>query len=88
MANIKSAKKRIIQNKRRSEINKFKLSRIKTSIKNFNSLLSAGKKDSSKKHFLEIEAEVSRAATKGFLKKNTASRIVSKLAKKLKPSAK
>ena len=88
MANIKSAKKRIIQNRRRSEINKFKLSRIKTSIKNFNSLLVAGKKDRSKKDFLEIEAEVSRAATKGFLKKNTASRIVSNLAKKLKLSAK
>ena len=35
MANIKSAKKRILQNKKRGEINKFMLSRIKTGIKNF-----------------------------------------------------
>ena len=33
MANIKSAKKRILQNVRRAEINKFRLSRIRTGIK-------------------------------------------------------
>ena len=88
MANIKSAKKRILQNQKRAEINKFRLSRIKTGIKNFESTVSSGKKVSVKENFLSLEAEISRAATKGFLKKNTASRIVSRLSKRLKSSPK
>ncbi|MAZ46589.1 MAG: 30S ribosomal protein S20 [Rickettsiales bacterium] len=88
MANIKSAKKRILQNQRRGEINKLRLSRIKTGIKNFQSTISGGKKLNIKENFLKLEAEISRAATKGFLKKNTASRIVSRLSKRLKSSPK
>ena len=88
MANIKSAKKRILQNQKRGEINKFRLSRIKTGIKNFETTLSGSKKVSVKENFLKLEAEISRAATKGFLKKNTASRIVSRLSKRLKSSPK
>ena len=88
MANIKSAKKRILQNQNRAEINKFRLSRIKTGIKNFESTVSSSKKASVKENFLSLEAEISRAATKGFLKKNTASRIVSRLSKRLKSSPK
>ena len=88
MANIKSAKKRILQNEKRSEINRFRLSRIRTGIKNFDSTISGGKKVTIKENFLKLEAEISRAATKGFLKKNTASRIVSRLSKRLKSSPK
>ena len=86
MANIKSAKKRVLQNQRRSEINKLKLSRIKTNIKSFKLSL-VNKTDNSKKKFLELEAELSKAAAKGFMKKNTASRVISKLSKKLKENS-
>tara|TARA_B100000676_G_scaffold134959_1_gene133887 strand:- start:173 stop:439 length:267 start_codon:yes stop_codon:yes gene_type:complete len=88
MANIKSAKKRILQNERRAEINRFRLSRIRTGVKNFESTIAGGKNITIKENFLKLEAEISRAATKGFLKKNTASRIVSKLSKRLKSSPK
>ena len=88
MANIKSAKKRILQNQKRAEINNFRLSRIKTGIKNFESSVSGNKKISLKENFLKLESEISKAATKGFLKKNTASRIVSRLSKRLKSSPK
>jgi len=88
MANLKSAKKRILQNEKRGEINKFRLSRIKTGIKNFESTISGSKKVSIKENFLKLESEISRAATKGFLKKNTASRIVSRLSKRLKSNPK
>jgi small subunit ribosomal protein S20 len=86
MANIKSAKKRVLQNQRRSEINKLKLSRIKTSIKSFKLSL-VNKTDNSKKKFLELESELSKAAAKGFMKKNTASRVISKLSRKLKENS-
>ena len=88
MANIKSAKKRILQNQKRSEINNFRISRIKTGIKSFESTFSGNKKVNLRENFLKLEAEISRAATKGFLKKNTASRIVSRLSKRLKLSPK
>ena len=88
MRNLKTAKKRILQNKNRAEVNKFRLSKIKTGIKNFESSVSSSKKVSVKENFLSLEAEISRAATKGFLKKNTASRIVSRLSKRLKSSPK
>ena len=88
MANIKSAKKRILQNQKRSEINNFRSSRIKTGIKSFESTFSGNKKVNLRENFLKLEAEISRAATKGFLKKNTASRIVSRLSKRLKSSPK
>ena len=88
MANIKSAKKRILQNQKRAAINNFRLSRIKTGIKNFESAVSGNMKVSLKENFLKLESEISKAATKGFLKKNTASRIVSRLSKRLKSSPK
>ena len=85
MANLKSAKKRILQNEKRAEINRFRLSRIRTGIKSFESkIISTGKKTNIKENFLKLEAQISKAATKGFLKKNTASRIVSRLSKRLK----
>ena len=85
MANLKTAKKRILQNEKRAEINRFRLSRIRTGIKSFESkIISTGKKTNIKENFLKLEAEISKAATKGFLKKNTASRIVSRLSKRLK----
>ena len=82
MANIKSAKKRILQNQKRSNVNNLRLSRIRTGIKSFNTHLSKDGNNNLKKRFLELEAEISRASTKGFIKKNTASRMISKLSKK------
>ena len=88
MANIKSAKKRILQNQRRSNVNNLRLSRIRTGIKSFNTYLSKDDKNILKKKFLELEAEISRASTKGFIKKNTASRMISKLSNKQKQNSK
>jgi|TARA_B100000287_G_scaffold379471_1_gene382620 small subunit ribosomal protein S20 len=88
MANIKSAKKRILQNAKRAEVNKHRLSRIRTGIKSFKSNVSGQKNDVSRKQFLKLESEISKAASKGFLKKNTASRIVSRLSQKLKTNTK
>ena len=61
---------------------------IQAGIKNFNSSISGQKKEISRKHFLVLESEISRAASKGFIKKNTASRMVSKLSEKLKLNSK
>ena len=84
MANIKSAKKRIVQNLKRSEINKFRKSRIKSSIRRIHSPSKNGSKDDLSKNFLKIESELAKAVGKGVFKKNTAARLVSRLSKKIK----
>jgi len=88
MANIKSAKKRILQNQRKSEINKFRKSRIRSGIKNLNNLIANKKKDDSRSKFLALESELSKAVSKGVYKGNTASRIISRLSQKIKSLAK
>ena len=84
MANIKSAKKRILQSQKKTEFNKFRKTRIRNVNKSLNSLISNKKKDDSRKSFLALESELSKAVSKGVYKKNTASRIVSRLSQKLK----
>ena len=44
MANIKSAKKRILQNQKKTDINKYRRSRIRSGIKSLNSSLAKKKK--------------------------------------------
>tara|TARA_B100000035_G_C21015684_1_gene561692 strand:+ start:883 stop:1149 length:267 start_codon:yes stop_codon:yes gene_type:complete len=88
MANIKSAKKRILQNQRKSEINKFRRSRIRSGIKNLSGLIANKKKDDSRSKFLALESELSKAVSKGVYKRNTASRIISRLSQKIKSLSK
>ncbi len=84
MANIKSAKKRIVQNKKRSEINKFRRSRIKSSIKRIHTSSKNGSKVDLSKNFLKVESELAKAVGRGVFKKNTAARLISRLSKKIK----
>ena len=85
MANIKSSKKRIVQNARRSELNKNRKSRIRSSIKKIDSVtLDKKNKAEISNNFLKVESELAKSVSKGVYKKNTASRIISRLAKKVK----
>ncbi len=85
MANIKSAKKRISQNIKRSEYNKIRKSRIRTSIKKINSaFLDKKNKEEMNKNFIKVESDLAKAVNKGVFKKNTASRLISRLSKKIK----
>ena len=85
MANIKSAKKRIVQNIKRSELNKYRKSKIRSSIKKIHSVsLDKNNKDILNKNFLKVESELAKAVNKGVFKKNTAARIISRLSKKIK----
>ncbi len=84
MANIKSAKKRILQTKKKTEFNRFIKSRVRTKIKKIFSLIKTKSKDEAKLNFLSFESDISKAMSKGVFKKNTASRLVSRLSKKVK----
>ena len=84
MANIKSAKKRILQTRKKTEFNRFIKTRVRTKIKKIFGLIKSKNKNEAKINFLSFESDVSKAMSKGVFKKNTASRLVSRLSKKVK----
>ncbi len=80
MANHKSAKKRIRRNQARAEINKSRISRIRTFIKKVESAIGTGDAPAAKHALKEAQPEIMRGVSKGVLHKNTASRKMSRLA--------
>ena len=84
MANHKSAKKRIIRNANRAEINKSRISRIRTFIKKVESAITSGDQAAAQTALKEAQPEIMRGVTKGVLHKNTVSRKVSRLAARVK----
>lgn len=80
MANIKSAKKRILVNRTKAEKNKAIKSGVKTSIKKVNAAIAENDKEAAKAALLAATATIDKAASKGVFHKNTASRKVSRLA--------
>lgn len=80
MANIKSAKKRILVTKTRTERNKAIKSKVKTSIKKVNAAIAAKDKEAATAALNAATVEIDKACTKGVYHKNNASRKVSRLA--------
>ena len=81
MANIKSAKKRVLVSKTRNERNKSIKSAVKTEIKKVEAAIAANDKEAAAAALLSATSKIDKAATKGVYHKNTASRKISRLAK-------
>ena len=81
MANIKSAKKRILVNETKAARNKAIRSKVKTSIKKVEAAITAGDKAAAQATLLNTITEIDKAATKGVYHKNNASRKVSRITK-------
>ena len=81
MANIKSAKKRVLVTAIKTEKNKAIRSRVKTSVKKVESAVAEGNKDAAKEALNNATTEIEKAASKGVYHKNNAARKVSRLAK-------
>ncbi len=81
MANIKSAKKRILVTETKTARNKAIKSKVKTAVKKVE--VAVAKKDAAEAKPLLVVAisEINRAATKGVYHKKTASRKISRLTK-------
>ena len=80
MANIKSAKKRILTSQKKAAANKAVKSGVKTAIKKVHAAVEFGDKAAAQAAVKAAEATIDKAASKGVLHKNNASRKVSKLA--------
>ncbi len=81
MANIKSAKKRILVNETKAARNKQIKSKVKTMIKKVDAAVAAGDKNLAQTSLVEAVSEIDKACSKGVYHKNTASRKVSRLSK-------
>jgi small subunit ribosomal protein S20 len=87
MANTPQARKRIRRNDRRADINTARVSRIRTFLKKVESALDAGGKDAAEAALKAAQPELMRGVSKGVVAKNTASRKISRLTKRVKALA-
>ncbi|MEZ5691305.1 MAG: 30S ribosomal protein S20 [Rickettsiales bacterium] len=87
MANHKSAKKRIRQTQSRAEVNKARISRIRTFIKKVELAVDSGDKPAAREALKNAQPEIMRGVTKGVLNKGTASRKISRLSNRIKKLA-
>ena len=81
MANIKSAKKRILVAKTRNERNKSEKSAVKTAIKKVEAAVAANDKAAAEAALLSATSIIKKKKKKGVYHKNNAARKVSRLSK-------
>ncbi|MCI8735736.1 MAG: 30S ribosomal protein S20 [Lachnospiraceae bacterium] len=79
MANIKSAKKRILVNRTKAARNKSIKSATKTAIKKVYAAIDAKDKEAAKAALLAATSTIDKATSKGIYHKNNASRKISRL---------
>ena len=79
MANIKSAKKRILVAQKNAERNKAIRSRVKTYVKKVYTAVESGDKEAAAAALKNATVELDKAASKGVYHKNTTSRKISRL---------
>jgi len=84
MANHKSAKKRIRRNDRFELVNKIRKNRVRTFIKKVESAILENDKSSASTALKLAQPEMHKSVSKGVFKKNTMSRKISRLSKKIK----
>ena len=83
MANTKSAIKRIRKISKQTAVNKARKSRYKNAIKKMNLLIEDKKKSEALKFLPKLNSELMKIAKTGIMKKQNASRNISRLSKKI-----
>ena len=76
MANIKSAKKRVLVNQAKALRNKMIKSGVKTAVKKVDAAIAAGDKEAAKAALLNATSVIDKATSKGVYHKNTSSRKI------------
>ncbi len=83
MANTKSAIKRIRRISKQTTVNKARRSRYKNAIKKMNLLIESKKKTEALKFLPKLNSELMKVAKTGIIKKQNASRNVSRITKRI-----
>jgi small subunit ribosomal protein S20 len=83
MANTKSAIKRIRRISKQTAVNKARKSRFRNALKKMNTLIDTKNKDKALKFLPKLNSELMKIAKTGVIKKQNASRNVSRITKKI-----
>ena len=83
MANTKSAIKKIRRISKQTTINKARRSRYKNALKKMNLLIESKKKTEALKFLPKLNSELMKIAKTGIIKKQNASRNISRISKKI-----
>jgi small subunit ribosomal protein S20 len=84
MANIKSAKKRIRKTARRTDVNRARMSRVRTFVRKVETAIASGDATAARAALKEAQPELMRGVTKGVVPRNTAARRISRLNARIK----
>jgi len=84
MAQHQSAKKRIRQTLRRTDVNKNRVSRVRTYVKKVEMAIAEGNKAAAQAAFKEAMPEMQSGAQKGVSSPNTVARKLSRLSARIK----
>ena len=87
MAHHASAIKRIRQTESRTEINRSRISRIRTFLKKVEAAIASNNKEAANEALKAAQPELMRGVSKGVIKINTASRKMSRLSARVKAIA-
>ena len=83
MANTKSAIKRIRRISRQTKVNKSRKSRFRNAIKKMNSILEEKNKKGALAYLPKLNSELMKIAKTGIIKRQNASRNISRITKKI-----
>jgi small subunit ribosomal protein S20 len=83
MANTRSAKKMVRKIATRTAVNTARRSRVRTYIRKVEEAIASGDKQAARDALKAAQPEIMRATTKGVMHKNTSSRKVSRLSKRV-----
>lgn len=83
MANTKSAKKATRQTTRRTEVNKARRTRLRSSVRKVEEAIASGDKAAATAALKAAEPVIARTAQKGIVHRKTASRKVSRLVRRI-----
>ena len=83
MPNTKSAIRRVRRVKKQTQVNRIRKSKYKSAIKQMDTLLKAKEIDKAKKYFSKFQSILMQVAKSGVISKNTASRKISRISKRI-----
>ena len=84
MAHHQSAKKRIRQIKRRTEVNRGRIGRVRTSLRKVEDAIASGNREQALAAFRAAQPNMMRGAQRGVMHRNTVSRKLSRLSARIK----
>ena len=83
MPNTKSAIRRVRRVKKQTQANRIRKSKYKNAVKQMDLLLKSKNKAEAKKYFSKFQSILMQVAKSGIINKNTASRKISRISKKI-----